>query len=95
MSSTRITTFAAIAALALASSLASAQMSPTTPQSETQRFNAQEESLQQQSTPMPSASKPVDRTQSPADAVPQAGTRVDRIERFRELEAKMQRESTS
>lgn len=95
MSTTRITTFGALAALAIASSLASAQTAPATSQTQGQRFEAQERSLQQQSTPMPSASKPVDRAQSPADAVPRAGARVDRIQRFRELESAMQRQSSS
>ena len=95
MSRARITTMGALAALAVASSLAIAQTPPSTPQSEAQRFRTQEKSLEQQSTPMPSASKPVDRTQPPADAVPRAGTRMDRIDRFRELESQMQRDSTS
>ena len=98
MSSTRITsitTFGALAALAIASSLASAQTAPATSPTQGQRFEGQERSLQQKSTPMPSASKPVDRAQPPADAVPRASARVDRIERFRELESAMQRDSSS
>ena len=95
MSRKPLSTLGALAALAVASSLAVAQTSPPTSHSEAQRFRTEEKSLQQQSTPMPSASKPVDRTQAPADAVPRARTRMERIDRFRDLESQMQRESSS
>jgi hypothetical protein len=96
MRSTRFTALCAFAALSFVSMLATADTTApgSAASSEAQPFKAQEKTMQQLSTPMPSSSAPVNRAQPPADAVPKARTRAERIERFRQLEDAMQRESS-
>lgn len=96
----RIHPFTAVAAAAAALSIASAGAAANplglhaanSPRA--QVLAEQEKTMQQLSTPMPSSSPRVDRTQPAADPLPKAYSRADRSARFAQLESAMQREST-
>ena len=85
--------FAAMAAVTLASAGGLAAADPATYPQRAEPFQDQEKVLQRESTPMPSASKPVARAVA-ADPLPQAMTRAQRSARFIELEREMQAESS-
>jgi hypothetical protein len=59
------------------------------------KFKAEEQTMQKESTNMPSASPPVNKSAKPADPIPEATTKAEKEARFKAEEKAMQKESTN
>jgi hypothetical protein len=59
------------------------------------KFKADEKAMQKESTNMPSASPPVNKSAKPADPIPKATTKAQKEARFKAEEKAMQKESTN
>jgi hypothetical protein len=84
-----------LAFVALASPIGIATAQGTDSSSRAAQFRANEATLQQESTNMPSSSAPVDRTAAPADAIPKAKYTQQKRDRFAAEEHALQTESTN
>ena len=59
------------------------------------KFKAEEQAMQKESTNMPSASPPVNKSAKSADPIPKATTKAQKEARFKAEEKAMQKESTN
>jgi hypothetical protein len=85
----------ALAILSMASAASIADAQPGYSGSTAERFRAEEQALQSESTNLPSSSPAVDRTEAPADPVPAARTPQEKRQRFATELRALQQESTS